>query len=165
MAARGGKLRAPESMALEAGSSVGRDHHTLQAQLLQLFHNRLGLGAILEWSDDHARLGPRKIMSANRLPDAGKEIHRDENGAGGRIRTVDPALMRRVLSPSELLRPELLMLAREQSAFSNQLSAVSSQLSALSFQHSAFSTRLSALNSQHSALQSSRLTTHNSQLH
>ena len=32
--------------------------------------------------------------------------------AGGQTRTVDPALMRRVLSPTELLRPELLMLTR-----------------------------------------------------
>src|SRR5947208_1083250 len=32
-------------------------------------------------------------------------------GAGGRTRTADPALMRRVLSPAELLRPELLILA------------------------------------------------------
>ena len=34
------------------------------------------------------------------------------DGAGGQIRTVDPALMRRVLSPTELLRPESLIVLR-----------------------------------------------------
>ena len=33
-------------------------------------------------------------------------------GAGGQIRTVDPALMRRVLSPTELLRLEPLIVTR-----------------------------------------------------
>ena len=39
-------------------------------------------------------------------------------GAGGQIRTVDPALMRRVLSPTELLRLEPLIVTRLQMATS-----------------------------------------------
>ncbi len=57
--------------------------------------------------DDHPRLTAREIVLSNRSPDAINQLHRGAGrlgGAGGRIRTADPALMRRVLSPSELLR-------------------------------------------------------------
>src|SRR5262245_20873601 len=83
---------------------------------------------------DHSCLRSKQPVAPDRLSDAIQEIHKDWKGgragraggdgawpsclsclsrlparicgAGGQIRTVDPALMRRVLSPTELLRLE-----------------------------------------------------------
>ena len=42
--------------------------------------------------DDHARLGPREIVSANRLPDAGQKIHRGEMVPEGGFEPPTPRL-------------------------------------------------------------------------
>src|SRR6185369_10047746 len=54
--------------------------------------------------DNDARRRRREMMPPDRATDAVK--HEGTKSAGGRIRTVDPALMRRVLSPTELPRQE-----------------------------------------------------------
>ncbi len=94
-------------------------------ELHEQVRERDRIGSARQRNDD-ARIASREIVPPDRLPDAIKKLHdllvrrgawpacptRPKGGAGGQIRTVDPALMRRVLSPTELLRPELLMLTR-----------------------------------------------------
>ena len=101
--------------------------------------------------DHHPRVTTRQRMLMNEPPDTVDQLHDclvgqagqvGENtwwaptnpaypgfflGAGGRIRTVDPALMRRVLSPTELLRRK------------SNVTAISCRLSAVSRQHQSMS--------------------------
>src|SRR5215510_12358133 len=60
----------------------------------------------MRWVGREGQAGPRTATTWPAGPT------RLKGSAGGQTRTVDPALMRRVLSPTELLRPELLMLTR-----------------------------------------------------
>src|SRR5581483_74632 len=87
---------------------AGDRQHAPAAQLAEEVRERHRVGAAGD-GDGHPRAAPGQPMPCNEAPDPCSEIHAgrgvgERTGAGGRTRTVDPALMRRVLSPTELLR-------------------------------------------------------------
>ncbi len=103
-------------------SEAGQLQVARAIELLHEVRERNGIRAARDGNRD-ARSSGREIVPPDRVADAVNQLHRDpgRNGetlpalpapknAGGQIRTVDPALMRRVLSPTELLRRELLMI-------------------------------------------------------